>query len=119
MLYRKGHIAIVKRLLIIESGLFIGEIIHDMLKSRCADLEVRTIIQATVAEIDQAIEEFHPEIVMVDDSSPVEVLKAILLLSLRFPNLRVVVICADSNRVQVYDTQRVEVERMEDFLAVL
>lgn len=109
----------MKRLLIIESGLFIGEIINDMLKTRCGDLEVRSAIQPSVTDINRIIVDFFPDIVMVDDTSPDEVLKAILLLSLRFPNLRVLVICADSNRVQVYDTQRVEVERMEDFLAVL
>jgi len=90
-----------------------------MLKSRCVDLEVRSINKATVAEINHTCEEFHPDIVMVDDTSPVEVLKSILLFTLRFPNLRVVVICADSNRIQVYDTQRVDVQRLEDFLAVL
>jgi response regulator of citrate/malate metabolism len=109
----------MKHLLVIESGLFIGEIINDMLKDRCEGMEVQILIQASEAEINRVVEQFSPDIVMVDDTTPDETIKAVLLLSLRFPNLRVVVVCADSNRIQVYDPQRIEVERMEDFLAVL
>jgi hypothetical protein len=109
----------LRRALIIHSGLFVGGVIYDVLKSRCDDLEVRSISPASVAELRRAFREFRPDIIIADDTAPDEVLKAILLISLRFPSLRVVVICADSNRVQIYNMQRIEVAHLEDFLAVL
>lgn len=109
----------MKRLLIVESGFFVGEIIHDFLKDRCESMEVHTLFQAKVTEINRAIVDFQPDIVMVDDTSPEEVMRAIFLLTRSLPNLRVVILCADSNRVQVFDARRLEVESMEDFLAVL
>ena len=109
----------LKRVLIIESGLFVGGVIDDLLKSRCGDLEVRSISPSGVSDMCRVVALFNPEVIITDDTSPDELLKAILLYSLRFPNLRVVVICADANRLQVYNTQRVEVVRLEDFLAVI
>ena len=109
----------MKRVLVIESGLFVGGVINELLKSRCADLEVQSISPSGVSDMCRVIALFNPEVIITDDTSPDELLKAILLYSLRFPNLRVVVICADANRLQIYNTQRVEVGHMEDFLAVI
>jgi chemotaxis response regulator CheB len=108
-----------KRVLVIESGFFVGGVIDDILKNNCGDLELRAIVPANVAELKRAVADFKPDIIIADDTTPDEVLKAILLISLRFPALRVVVICADSNRVQIYNMERVEVAHLEDFLAVL
>ncbi len=108
-----------KRVLVIESGLFVGGVINELLKSRCADVEVQSISPSGVSDMCRVIALFNPDVIITDDTSPDELLKAILLYSLRFPNLRVVVICADSNRLQIYNTQRVEVAHMEDFLAVI
>ena len=72
-----------------------------------------------VSDMCRVVALFNPDVIITDDTSPDELLKAILLYSLRFPNLRVVVICADANRLQVYNTQRVEVLHLEDFLAVI
>ncbi len=109
----------MKRLLIVESGFFVGEIIHDFLKDRCESMDVCTLFHAKVTEINRSIIEFQPDIVLVDDTSPEEVMRAIFILTKSFPNVRVVILCADSNRIQVFDARRLEVESMEDFLAVL
>jgi chemotaxis response regulator CheB len=108
-----------KRVLIIESGHFVGGVIDDVLKSHCGDLELRSIVPTNVTELRRAVAEFQPDIIIADDTTPDELLKVILLISLRYPALRVVVICADSNRVQIYNMERVEVAHLEDFLAVL
>lgn len=108
-----------KRVLVVQSGLFVGGVIDDVLKSRCDDLEVRSITPENVAGLRRAFKQFNPDIIIADDTSPDEVLKAILLISLRSPALRVVVICADASRIQIYNMERIEVTHLEDFLAVL
>jgi hypothetical protein len=108
----------MKRLLLVESGLLIGGVILDMLKCHCTDLEVRTLPHKNLSEIDRIMMGFLPDIVMLDDTVPSEVLIPILVLSMQYPDLKIVMICSDSNRVQVFNTQRVEVENVEDFLAV-
>ncbi len=108
-----------KRVLVIESGLLVGGVIDDLLKTRCGELEVRSVTPSGVSDMCRIIALYNPEVVITDDTSPDELLKAILLYSLRFPTLRVVVIRADANRLQIYNTQRVEVAHIEDFLAVI
>ena len=117
---RAGILAMTfKRVLVIESGLLVGGVIDDLLKTRCDDLEVHNVSPSGVSDMCRFIALYNPEVIICDDTSPDELLKAILLYSLRFPNLRVVVICADANRLQIYNTQRVEVAHIEDFLAVI
>ena len=109
----------MKRVLIIESGLFIGGVIHDLLKNHLGELEVRSLIPANVAAIRREIKEFNPDLLIADDSSPEDVLNAITQCAMQFPNLRLVEICADTNHIQIFNMQRIEVAHMEDFLAAL
>lgn len=109
----------MKRVLIVESGLFIGGVMNDFLKNHLGKLEVRTLIPANVADIRREIKEFNPDLLIADDSSPENVLNAITQCSMQYPNLRLVVICADTNHIQIFDMQRVEVANIEDLLAAL
>ena len=109
----------LKRVLVIESGLLVGGVIDDLLKTRCEDLEVHSVSPSSVSDMCRFVALYNPEVIITDDTSPDELLKAILLYSLRFPNLRVVVICADANRLQIYNSQHVEVAHMDDFLKVI
>ena len=109
----------MKRVLIIESGLFIGGVIHDLLKNYLCKLQVRSLIPANVTDIRREINEFNPDLVIVDDSSPEDVLNAIMQCAMQFPRLKLVEICADTNHIQIFNMHRVEMVHLEDFLAVL
>jgi chemotaxis response regulator CheB len=109
----------MKRVLIIESGLFVGGVIKEVLKSRPSDLEVVSLVPVDVAEIRRVIEEYQPDVLIADDTSSDEVMNAILLDSICCPKMRLVIFCAGANNVNIYSTQRVEVAHLNDFLAVL
>jgi hypothetical protein len=109
----------MKRVLIIKSGSFVGGVINDILKNNAEELDICSIVPADISEISQVISQYSPDVLITDDTSPDEVLNAILLCARRFPNLRLVVICANENRVQIYNSQSVDVAHKEDFLAVL
>jgi len=109
----------MKRVLIIESGLFVGGVIKEVLQSRPYDLEVLSLVAVDVGEIRRVIDEYLPDVLIADDTSPDDVMNAILLHSICYPKMRLVIFCADTNNVNIYSTQRVEVAHLSDFLAVL
>ncbi len=109
----------MKRVLIIESGLFVGGVIKDILKSRPADLEVRSLVSANILEIRRVIADYLPDVLIADDTSPDDVMNAILLHAISFPMMKLVIFCAGTNNVNIYSTQRVEIAHLSDFLSVL
>ena len=109
----------MKRVLIIKSGLFVGGVINDILKNNAEEMELWSVVPSDVSEISQVINQYNPDVLITDDTSPNEMLNEIILCARRFPNLRLVVICANENRVQIYNSQSVDVAHLEDFLAIL
>jgi hypothetical protein len=109
----------MKRVLIIESGLFVGGVINDVLKSHPSRLDVKSYIPADVEDIRKIFREYQPDVVIADDTSPDDLMNAILMQSICFPNMRLVIFCASTNNVNIYSTQRVEVAHLNDFLTVL
>jgi hypothetical protein len=109
----------LKRVLVIQTGLLVGGVIDDVLRSHVNELEVRSISPVRVADLRRAFKQFNPDIIIADDTSPDRVLQAIMLIALRYPDVRVVVICASANRVQIYNAEQIKVAHKEDFLAVL
>jgi hypothetical protein len=109
----------MKRVLIIKSGLFVGGVINDILKNNAEQLELCSIIPADADEIAPVISRYNPDVLITDDTSPEPILIEIMLCARRFPNLRVVVMCANENRVQIYHAESVDVAHKEDFLAIL
>jgi DNA-binding NarL/FixJ family response regulator len=109
----------LKQVLVIQTGLLVGGVIDDVLKNHDGELEVHSISPVKVADLRRAFKQFKPDIIIADDTSPDKVLQAIMLIALRYPDVRVVVICAGSNRVQIYNAEQIEVTHTEDFFAIL
>jgi chemotaxis response regulator CheB len=97
-----------KRVLLVESGRFIGGVIHSLFE-REEKLEVREIFPEDPRALLRAVREFDPEVVVMDDTQHMEYLN----------HLRIVVVNANSNKAEVYQKQQVPVRKTADLFAVI
>jgi chemotaxis response regulator CheB len=107
-----------KRVLLIESGHFIGGVISSLFSQN----EQITLIEASPtsgAELIEAVREHNAQVVVIDDTLKEDYLNLLLRYMRTTSDLRVVVVEADSNHVAVYQKQKVPVRRSSDFLAII
>lgn len=107
-----------KRVLLIESGHFIGGVIHSLF----VDHEQLTVSEAapkSVRELLKAIEEHQPEIIVLDDTVRMDYLNQLLRYMQSSSGIRVVVVKTNCNQVDIYEKQKVNVNQTEDFFAIL
>lgn len=107
-----------KRILLIESGQFIGGVIYSLF----ANHEHSRVFEANPSnsrELLQAVREHNPEIVVLDDTVCGGYLPILLRYMQNKDNIRVVVVHTDSNKVQVYQKQQIHVRQTADFFAIL
>lgn len=106
-----------KRVLLIESGKFIGGVIHSLF-SHYDQLTVIEAAPANERELLKAVKEHQPEIVVIDDT-----LKDYLTYLLNYlpgsEDLRVIVVDANHNQVEVYQKQQIAVKQTADFFAIM
>jgi chemotaxis response regulator CheB len=107
-----------KRVLLIESGRFIGGVIHSLFKQQ-EQLIVLTESPTNSAELVEAVQKHNPDIIILDDTVQKEFLPKLLTMMTRGMGVRVVVVNTDSNQVDIYEKQQVPVHRKADFFAVL
>jgi chemotaxis response regulator CheB len=107
-----------KRVLLIESGKFIGGVIHNLF----ADQEQLCVIEAAPSnsrELLRAVKTHQPEIIVLDDTVRTDYLEHLLRFMQGCEGIRVIVVNTNMNQVDVYEKQQVSVNRTADFLAVL
>ena len=107
-----------KRVLLVESGRFIGGVIHSLF-SGFDHTEVITASPCNGRELLKTIEEQHPNIIVLDDTLQAEYLHNLLRYLQASDDLRVLVLNTDSNNVQIYQKQQVEVQHPADLLMIL
>lgn len=108
-----------KRVLLIESGRFIGGVIHSLFTDR-DQLQVTVAAPTNSRELLKAVKKHQPEIIVLDDTVCMDYLSHLLhYMQGSSSAIRVIVLNTDSNRVEVYDKQQVSVNRTADFFAVL
>lgn len=108
----------MKRILLIESGQFIGGVIHNLFASH-ERLDVIEASPRSSRELMRAVRLHRPEIVVLDDTVNPTYLARLLAYMQKCPELRVVVVNTSSNQVSVYQKQCVEVSQSEDLFAML
>lgn len=107
-----------KRVLLIESGRLLGGVIGSLFLHH----EQISLIEASpssAAELIQIIEKNKVQIIVLDDTLHKEYLSRLLRYMRTTDGLRVVVVEADTNRVEVYQKQQAPIQRSADFFAVL
>ena len=107
-----------KRILLIESGQFIGGVIHNLFANQ-DHLRVFEAAPVNSRELLQAVHKHNPEIVVLDDTVCVAYLPILLRYMQNKDNIRVVVVHTDSNQVQLYQKQQINVRQTADFFAIL
>lgn len=106
-----------KRVLLIESGKFIGGVIGSLF----LDIKQIRLIKAQPANPDEllkTVQAARPNIIVLDDTLH-EYLAQLLGYMQQSEGLRVVVVSADSNQVAVYEKQQYPVRQKADLFAVL
>lgn len=106
-----------KRVLLIESGKFIGGVISSMF-SNYHQLTVIEAAPANERELIKAIQEHRPHIIVMDDTLT-DYLDFLLDYLPGSEDLRVIVVDANSNHVQVYQKQQIKVNQTADFFAIM
>lgn len=107
-----------RKILLLESGSLPGAGLYSLL-SEIEDVEVRTTKLANLENLVQAIDAFRPHVFVLDEADLIEV-KPTLCLSLRRASIqRIIIIHWEENEIEVYDSHRVEIKELTDFLAML
>lgn len=107
-----------KRVLLVESGRFIGGVIHSLF-AREQKLDVFEIRPDSPQALLRAVRDFEPDVVVMDDTQHYEYLNHLLCYLRKSTNLRIVVVNANSNRVELYEKQQVPVLKTADLFAML
>lgn len=107
-----------KRVLLIESGLFIGGVIHSLFEEH-ERLNVTVAAPNNTRELLRAVERNKPDIVVIDDTVNITYLDQLLRYMQRTSGMRVVVVNTDSNSLSIYDKQDVTVTQKADLFSIL
>jgi chemotaxis response regulator CheB len=107
-----------KRVLLVESGHFLGGVISSLFSGH-DNLCLIEASPANGAELVKAMKEHNPHIVVLDDTLNKKYLNQLLRFMQTAEDLRVVIVGADSNRVEVYQKHEVPVLHTADFFALM
>jgi chemotaxis response regulator CheB len=107
-----------KRVLLIESGQFIGGVIHSLFE-RHERLSVTVSSPTSSQELLKAVVRDRPDIVVIDDTVHTSFLGHLLRHMQICDGMRVVVVNTDSNRLTIYDKQQVDVTATADLFALM
>ena len=107
-----------KRIMLVESGHFIGGVIHSLFE-RQNEMRVIETTPTNTRELIRAVELHKPEIIVLDDTVHANYLAQLLSYMRNSEDFRVLVVNTDRNRVSVYQKQQVDVNQSADFFALL
>ncbi len=109
---------VTKRILLVETGQLIGGVIRDLLTSH-PDYQVVGVNPSNPEEFQKAIEEKQPDVVLLDDTITIGCMASAFQILQNFPQLRIVTLCSNENRVHIYSAQHVTVTELADFYSIL
>ncbi len=106
-----------KRVLLIESGKFIGGVFRSLFYNY-EHLTVIGVKPSNERELLKSIQENRPQIIVMDDTLT-DYLTYLLNYMPGCEDLRVIVVHTDQNRVEVYQKQQINVSQTADFFAIM
>ncbi len=107
-----------KRVLLIESGQFIGGVIHSLFVDK-DQLGVIEVAPSNSRELLRTVQEHQPEIIVLDDTVCYAFLSILLKYMQSSSGVRVVVLNTESNQVELYQKQQIPVLKTDDLFAIL
>lgn len=78
------------------------------------DVEVRSIGAVDEPELLQAVKRLHPDVLILDESSPAAASVGLQKLITSLPNLRVIVVNQENNVLRIYQGERVQEGKAQD-----
>lgn len=106
-----------KRLLLIESGKFIGGVIRSLFNQEL--FSVTESAPANSRELLISLKRHKPEVIVLDDTVQVDYMPELLRYMQNSDGIQVVIVNAESNQVDVYQKQQIELNHTADFFAIL
>lgn len=107
-----------RRVLILENELLLNAGVRSLL-SKQEDLEVLATKFSGHLEIFKIIDTFRPDVIVMDEEEMAESGGALVTSVKGYSKLRTVVVHWEHNQIEIYDSQKVTVRALEDFLAVI
>ena len=107
-----------KRILLIESGHFIGGVIRHLFTQQ----ESLTVTEASPGDVEEllsAVDQHRPDVVVMDDSMQEQFLSPLLDSNLGCEKMMVCVVYTNSNRVTIFRKQQINVRQKADLFAAL
>ncbi|MFO7743527.1 MAG: hypothetical protein R6X31_14590 [Anaerolineae bacterium] len=103
------------RVLVLGDGLVLGSGIRDLL-SREADLEVIARAHDETGALVEQLDDTDVDVVVLDESACLADPGSWLPVLQRCPELRVVMVCTDSNCVQVLERSKIQIDGAADLV---
>lgn len=107
-----------RRVLILENEFLLNAGVRSLL-SKQENLEVLTAKFTSHTEIFHIIDAFRPDVLVMDEEGLIEGGGALVTSLKGYPKLRTVVVLWEDNQVQIYDSEKVMIRGLDDFLAVI
>jgi chemotaxis response regulator CheB len=107
-----------KRVLLIESGCFIGGVIHNLFESS----EKFTIFQARPHDgnaLILAVQDYNPDVVILDDTLKFDYLNDLLRYLSLSDDFRVIIVNTNANKIEVYQKNQIPVLQSADLFAMI
>jgi hypothetical protein len=107
-----------KRILLIESGQFLGGVIHNLF----AGWEQFDVISANPANwrnLVAVMRQSRPDIVVMDDTLGSNYLANLLIHMQNSEVMRIVIVHTESNQVQMYQKREITVNQTKDLISIL
>jgi len=107
-----------KRILILRNTLLLNAGIQSLLSERESLKVVGKEVESR-SELLKHIENEQPDVIIVDEDILVAHLAAMLKFLQNYPKTRTIIMSLEESRIRIYDTMQIELDGIEDFLAVL
>jgi hypothetical protein len=105
------------QILVIESNILLGESILSLLDGQ-PELEVTHTQLSSLASMVEMNGQ-QPGVVIIEEEHLLANMSAFIQYTDRHPNLRLIVLALNENKIHVFDKQMVEVRQVSDFLGLL
>jgi len=107
-----------KKVLLIESGYFLGGVIHNLLESK-EDLTVIEAQPKTGRELIETIYQYQPDVIILDDTIDFDCMDELMAYLRKNDAFRVVIVCTDSNHIEVYQKNQIAVHQSSDLFDMI
>jgi DNA-binding NarL/FixJ family response regulator len=107
-----------RRVLIMESDHLRSAGVRSLLSNQ-DDLHVRAAIFTSFKDMSCLIDDFQPDVVVMYDDVLEEPAHRLTASLAGFSGLRTIIVHWEDNEIEIYESQKVKIRELEDFLAVI